>query len=134
MSLEYRSTKVVDLAELARLREDAGFERLPNETLRRQIDGAHWVWSAWDGARLVGFVRAISDGIDHAYVSSMMFDSAYRRRGIGRELITRLTAGHDTIRFTLHARDARAMAFYRALGFDDVTQMMRLERKRRAVS
>ena len=126
--IEYRETKDVDLAELSRLRADAGFDHRSDATLRQQVEGAYWVLSAWEGARLVGFVRAISDGVDHAYVSTMMVDSAYRRRGIGRELIRRLTTGRDSVRFTLHSRDG-AIAFYRALGFSDITQMMRLDRR-----
>mgnify|MGYP001605629136 CR=1 FL=1 len=129
IEITYRDAKDIDLDEMCRLRADAGFHRLSHDALREHFDGSRWVLSAWDGERLVGFVRAISDGVSLAYVSSMMVDSAYRRRGIARELMRRLTADRPTVRFVLHARE-EAMAFYRAIGFADRSQMMSIERER----
>ena len=42
---------------------------------------------AWDGTRLVGSVRLLTDGVFFATVAEIFVDAAYRRRGIGRELM-----------------------------------------------
>ncbi|MEZ4661815.1 MAG: GNAT family N-acetyltransferase [Caldilineaceae bacterium] len=45
---------------------------------------------AWDGERLVGFARALSDGHFHAYVEDVMVHPDYRRRGIADRMLQRL--------------------------------------------
>src|SRR5687767_7859818 len=47
---------------------------------------------AWDAGRLVGCVRLLTDGYFLATVSEILVDPAYRRRGIGRELMRRVVA------------------------------------------
>jgi len=47
---------------------------------------------AWDGTRLVGAVRVLSDGYFFATVPEILVDPAYRRRGIGRALMNRALA------------------------------------------
>jgi GNAT superfamily N-acetyltransferase len=42
---------------------------------------------AWDGGRLVGSVRVLSDGYFFSMVAEVMVDPEYRRQGIGRELL-----------------------------------------------
>jgi GNAT superfamily N-acetyltransferase len=44
---------------------------------------------AWDGQRLVGAIRLLSDGYEWSVVTDILVDPAYRRRGIGRELMHR---------------------------------------------
>jgi len=43
--------------------------------------------SAWDGARLVGAVRVLTDGHLFSTVPEILVDPAYRRQGIGRRLM-----------------------------------------------
>ncbi len=119
----YREDPDVDLAELARLRAACDFADKPEDFLRAQIAGARWVTHAWDGTRLVGFARAISDGVSNAYVSSVMVAPEVRRRGIGRELIRRLALDRRGIKFVLHTRKESA-AFYAAIGFEPAEDML----------
>src|SRR5215471_29005 len=44
---------------------------------------------AWDGGRLVGTVRVLSDGYLFSTVPEILVDPQYQRRGIGRELMGR---------------------------------------------
>jgi GNAT superfamily N-acetyltransferase len=44
---------------------------------------------AWDGERLVGSVRVLTDGYFFSTVAEVMVDPEYRRQGIGRELLVR---------------------------------------------
>jgi len=45
-----------------------------------------WV-TARDGARLVGFVNVVWDGLTHAWVQDTMVTGSERNRGIGTEMI-----------------------------------------------
>lgn len=47
---------------------------------------------AWDGERLVGAVRVLTDGYFFATVPEILVDPDYQRRGIGRELMFRALA------------------------------------------
>jgi GNAT superfamily N-acetyltransferase len=47
---------------------------------------------AWDGERLVGAVRVLSDGYFFATVPEILVDPDYQCRGIGRELMFRALA------------------------------------------
>jgi ribosomal protein S18 acetylase RimI-like enzyme len=47
---------------------------------------------AWDGARLVGAVRLLTDGYFFATIPEILVDPDYQRRGIGRELMRRALA------------------------------------------
>ena len=47
---------------------------------------------AWDGPRLVGAIRLLSDGYEWTVVTDIIVDPKYRRRGIGRELMHRAAA------------------------------------------
>jgi GNAT superfamily N-acetyltransferase len=44
---------------------------------------------AWQGERLVGAVRVLSDGYFFSTVPEVMVDPAFQRQGIGRELMRR---------------------------------------------
>ena len=127
--IEYRESPDVDLDALAVLRAACEFAPVDREFLAQQVSGARWVVHAYDGARLVGFCRAISDGVSNAYVSSVMVDPEYRRRGIGREMLARLIGGRDGVKFVLHSRKD-AIAFYAAVGFAPAIDMMSRDRRR----
>jgi GNAT superfamily N-acetyltransferase len=47
---------------------------------------------AWDGERLVGAVRVLTDGYFFATVPEILVEPSYQRRGIGRELMFRALA------------------------------------------
>jgi ribosomal protein S18 acetylase RimI-like enzyme len=98
------------------------------ERLKAAVLGSRWIVTAWEGARLVGFCRAFTDGALSAYVNNVVVLPGYQRRGIGRELVRRLMEGRETIAFVLHARQ-EIHGFYRGLGFEDAPDMMRRSRR-----
>jgi len=127
-SIVLREDREVDLAALITLRARCEFTAHSRDNLAQQLDGARWLVHAYDGDRLVGFSRAISDGVTNAYVSSVMVDPDYRRQGIGRAMIERLIADRRSVRFVLHTRDTAA-PFYAALGFVEWPHMLVRDRR-----
>ena len=67
--------------------------------------------------RLVGFARAISDGVGYAYLADVFVTSDARGKGLGKELVaTMIDRGPGArFRWTLHTRDAHGL--YRQFGF-----------------
>ena len=59
------------------------------ERMGRMIERANLVVTAWDGERLVGIARSLSDFCYATYLADLAVDAAYQKHGIGRELIRR---------------------------------------------
>ncbi|MBI3726461.1 GNAT family N-acetyltransferase [bacterium] len=119
----------VDVEKLSALLAAVGWHDRARDLdrLARSVEGSRWVVTAWEGARLVGFCRAFTDGAFTAYVGLAAVLPDYQRRGIGREMVRRLMEGHDRIAFVLHAR-AEVQPFYRKLGYQDAPDMLRRPR------
>ena len=76
--------------ECPRLYEHVGWSRAANEEELREVLEAGPAVGAWDGERLVGFVRTLSDGHLAAYVEDVMVHQDYRRGGVGDLIMSRL--------------------------------------------
>ncbi len=87
--------------------------------LRAQIRGAWRVAGAYLSGTgdMVGFARAVSDGISIAYLADVLVREDCRGGGMGRALVTTMLEHEPANRFRwmLHADDARP--FYARLGF-----------------
>ena len=99
------------------------------EDVHRQVAHAWRVVGCYapDGS-MVGFARAMSDGVGTAYLADVYVLDAHRGRGLATALVTEMIeagAGRD-FRWMLHTRDAHRL--YRRLGFAEPDQSY-LERR-----
>ncbi|GJL57556.1 MAG: GNAT family N-acetyltransferase [Nitrospirales bacterium] len=79
--------------------------------------------SAWDGSRLVGFGRVLTDFIYRASIWDVIVDRAYQDRDIGKGIIQQILTHPKLARvelFWLCTR--RYQGFYASLGFSDKEQ------------
>lgn len=75
------------------------------------------VISAWDGPRLVGFGRVLTDYVFRASIWDVIVDRDYQRRKIGTEIVRRIL-DHPTLRqVELFWLCTRMPGFYERLGF-----------------
>lgn len=81
------------------------------------IRHASLIVSAWDGDRLVGFARTLTDFSYVGYLSDLAVDEGHQRQGIGRKLIelTREQMGPRSFLVLLAA--PAAVEYYPHLGF-----------------
>ncbi len=93
------------------------------QVIPRMIAGSFcfMVARAADGT-LVGMGRAISDGCSDAYIQDVVVLSAYRKQGIGAEIIRRLVAFCQQRQITWVGLIAEpgTQPFYQSLGFGEL--------------
>jgi len=130
MSIAYRHDHDFDLTLLAALFASVDWTARGGNviTLAKAIAGSRWVVTAWDQDALVGFARAISDGITTAYVTDVVVAPSHRRRGVATGLMHALLDGRDAIQFVLRA-EPELHPFYRKLGFGDPDRVLRRPRR-----
>lgn len=114
--------------DLLKLYADAGWTAYTDhlDRLERGVAASLAVYTAWEGDALVGLLRAVGDGETILYLQDLLVRSSHRRRGIGRELLERVTADYSQVRqkvLLTDAADRRALDFYRACGWTQAEEL-----------
>lgn len=85
------------------------------EQLRESFGNSFAICIAYDGEKIIGTARALSDGVCNAYIIDVWTYTPYRHQGIARQMMNNLMAkmeGQHVYLFT-----DEAVPFYEALGF-----------------
>jgi GNAT superfamily N-acetyltransferase len=85
--------------------------------LQRMLDNADFLYTAWDGAQPVGFVRGLSDYGDVTYVADLGVDQNYWRQGIGKQLLALIDRELGTGMHTVLLASELAADYYAKVGF-----------------
>jgi GNAT superfamily N-acetyltransferase len=85
--------------------------------IKAMLEHANLLCTAWDGTKLVGVARSVTDFEYCCYLSDLAVDQAYQKQGIGRELIrqTQSRLGPNAKIILLAA--PKAETYYPRLGF-----------------
>ncbi|MBQ9338466.1 MAG: GNAT family N-acetyltransferase [Lentisphaeria bacterium] len=90
--IEYRVPADISPDEAAELYVEAGWMTGPDaDEVRKMLRGTFAVSAAFHRGRLIGFMRAFSDGVSDAYLLDLVVRTEYRKLGIGRNILDRLT-------------------------------------------
>ena len=79
--------------------------------------------------QIVGFLRAITDGIFNGYISMVAVTPERQGTGIGKALVNAALGTNRNITWVLRADRAGVQGFYTSLGFEQSTIAM--EKRRR---
>jgi len=85
------------------------------EALRSSFAHSQHVVFAYDGDRMIGMARLLSDGVCNAYLLDVWTQSAYRRQGVGSRMIRHLMDQVPGQHIGLQTDDAGE--FYASLGY-----------------
>ena len=97
------------------------------EDVREMLSHTDLALSVWDGSRLVGFGRVLTDYVYRASIWDVIVDPDYQGQDVGTQIMQRILHHHDLKQvelFWLCTRDKQA--FYEKLGFsaDEQTGMV----------
>lgn len=84
---------------------------------------------AWDGLKLVGFARAVTDSAFRAYVEDVVVDPGYQHTGVGTLVLRRLLDSLGDVDLVSLFCKAQLVPFYEAFGFRAWPSQMVLHRK-----
>jgi predicted N-acetyltransferase YhbS len=88
------------------------------DVVAKMLEHADVLVTAWDGDRLVGLARSLTDYGYVAYLSDLAVDVAYQKRGIGRRLIELTRAELDPTAFLCLFAAPAAADYYGKVGFE----------------
>jgi GNAT superfamily N-acetyltransferase len=92
--------------------------------LGKAIQNSTYVVTAWDGDRLVGLARGLSDDVSIFYLQDILIHPGYQRQGIGKTLIQDCLDRFQHVRMKVLLTDDRPeqLQFYTSLGFVNINK------------
>ncbi len=95
-------------------------ERRPvddHDCIAGMLANSNLIVTAWDGERLVGVARSVTDFHYACYLSDLAVDSSYQKRGIGKQLLvlSQTQLGPQCKLILIAA--PKAQEYYGAIGF-----------------
>ncbi len=120
--IEYKTgTDVINWESLIQLYSETdgviGLARKGNlAKIKKAFLNTYKVVTAWDGDKIVGAGRLISDGECYGWIHDMAVRPDSQKKGIGRNIVKELLNGNESLLFGLTS-SFEAEEFYYKLGF-----------------
>jgi predicted N-acetyltransferase YhbS len=113
------SVKSQKAAEIAEVFRKSGIRRPVDDLgrIQRMIDNCDILITAWEGNKMIGVARALTDFSYCCYLSDLAVDKEYQAQGLGRRLINEVQAaiGEECSLVLLSAPGA--IDYYPKVGF-----------------
>jgi len=132
MVISYKVNSKIEPHQLAELFRSSGIRRPVDDLnrLKKMIESANLIVTAWDGEKLVGVARALSDFSYCCYLSDLAVDKQYQHQGIGHELVAEVQKliGEECMLLIISATEA--MEYYPKIGFEQIDNAFWIPRKK----
>lgn len=127
-----RRFEVADLEDAYQLLSANGWAHRISDPLflERLVSGSQCVVVAISKDKIIGFARAITDGLSNGYLSMVVVAPEWRGRGVGRRLVEEILGSAEGITWVLRASRSQAPDFFSKLGFVPSSDAMERVRKR----
>jgi predicted N-acetyltransferase YhbS len=117
--VDYRQNVALDPQVVADLFRAAGLNGPLDDLarMRTMLDNSQLVLSAWDGERLVGLARTLTDFAFNGFIADLAVHPSYQGCGIGKELVRLTLATSECVKYVVHSA-ATSDGYYAHIGFD----------------
>jgi GNAT superfamily N-acetyltransferase len=130
--IEFEIGKVPETEQIIEVYNSSGISRPTDDfdRIEKMYANSNLIVSAWQGNKLIGVSRSITDFCYACYLSDLAVKKEYQKDGIGRRLIelTRREIGDKTALILLSAPGA--MEYYPKVGFVKVENGFIIKRKK----
>jgi GNAT superfamily N-acetyltransferase len=122
MTIQYRDdasltvSMAIDLYNRSTLGERRPVHR--PDIFAGMLKNANLIVTAWDGGRLIGISRSLTDFTYVAYLSDLAVEAGYQNKGIGRQLIAETRARLKPECMIVLLAAPQANDYYAKVGFE----------------
>lgn len=125
--MEIKTEKEISIEQLLSLYDSVGWKNYTDEPdkLHEAVRNSTFVVSCWDGYKLIGLARGMSDSVSIFYLQDILVNPDYQGKGIGSKLLKHCLENHKDIRqkVLITDDDDRLFRFYESLGFKNLKKL-----------
>lgn len=130
--MEIRSPRPSELLQVRALLCSGGWgHRLGDDLWLEQLIASSRASVAVEAGEVVGFARAVTDGLSNGYLSMVVVAQEHRGKGIGSKLVREIMGQAPGVTWVLRASRPGARVFFEKLGFASSSDAMERNRANR---